>query len=240
VNILRPLRSLTWKHWAWATAIPVLIAITMPLQNFHQNWYWAQWRVLTSAPWFLFFSYTLLVAIAIAESTVAPDTGPPAWRYVVALGVATVIYATALGTFPDWLPSAPREIRAGQTVSGESAEPGTPARRINTMLTATGVMVNGGVAMWIYVGLRKSRRAARALAEAEIERSQAQRNLLAAQLVAAHAQVDPEFVLRTLEEVERTYETDAEQGDILLDEFIVYLRNAIPRLRGDEIVAATP
>jgi hypothetical protein len=48
------------------------------------------------------------------------------------------------------------------------------------------------------------------------------------------AQVDPAFVLQALENVERTYEEDPARGDILLDEFIAFLRDAIPRLRSDE------
>lgn len=56
-------------------------------------------------------------------------------------------------------------------------------------------------------------------------------------LVAANAQVDPAFVLRTLEEVERAYEVDTARGDVLLDRFIVYLRDAIPRLRTGETTA---
>jgi LytS/YehU family sensor histidine kinase len=63
--------------------------------------------------------------------------------------------------------------------------------------------------------------------------------LLAAQLVAANAQVDPAFVMTTLETIERTYEKDPVRADAQLDEFILYLRDAIPRLRNDEQPEAT-
>jgi hypothetical protein len=50
-------------------------------------------------------------------------------------------------------------------------------------------------------------------------------------LVAAHAQVDPAFVLQKIVDVERAYDIDPAPADILLDEFIAFLREAIPRLR---------
>jgi len=96
------------------------------------------------------------------------------------------------------------------------------------------VVIHGWIATFIYVRLRKSRRAARVLADAEIERAEAQRSLIAAQLMAAHAQVDPAFVLQALADIERTYESNPARADVLLDEFIVFLRDAIPRLRADE------
>jgi LytS/YehU family sensor histidine kinase len=95
-------------------------------------------------------------------------------------------------------------------------------------------VVHGWFATFIYVGLRNSRRAARALADAEVERSEAQRSLLAAQLLAAQSQVDPEFVMRTLEGIERIYEKEPAAADAQLDELIAFLRDAIPRLRSDE------
>ncbi|HZZ95133.1 MAG TPA: hypothetical protein VFE23_21420 [Usitatibacter sp.] len=237
MTFLRPVRELTWKHWAWATAIPILIAMTGPLRNFHQNWYWAHWRILSEAPWYLFFSYTMLVAIAIVEASAPGKTGPRMWRYLVALVAATAIYATALAAFPGLVLSPPKEIRSGETIvrGTGSAEDRSRERRNNLLLGVPGAMTNAWVATFIYVRFRKSRRAAQALADAEFGRSEAQRNLLAAQLVAAHAQVDPAFVLQKLEEVERAYEIDPARADDLMDEFIAFLRDAIPRLREERV-----
>ena len=230
MSIVRAWRALTWKHWAWATVIPIALAMTMPLQNFHQNWYWALWRFLFAVPWFLLFSYTLLVAIAVAESSAPTDRATPAWRYVVALVAASAIYVAALAAFPDWHQFAPREIRSGQELAplGQANE-----LRERTLRGAPARLAYGWFLTFIYVRLRNARCAARALARAEVERSEAQRRLIAAQLVAAHAQVDPVFVLQKLEEVERAYEDDPPRADILLDEFIAFLRDAIPRLRAE-------
>jgi hypothetical protein len=235
MSIVRPWRVLTWKHWAWATAIPIAISITLPVQQFHTNWYWAPWRILFHTPWLLFFSYTFLLAIAAAESSVPAGRGPPVGRYVAALIVATVLCVAAIGTFPDLIRAAPQQVIAGQTISPrwKTSPAKVEARRIELMMGFSGVLIYGWIATFIYVRLRKSRHAARALADAEIDRAEAQRILIAAQLVAAHAQVDPAFVLQALENVERAYESDPARGDLLLDEFITFLRDAIPRLRPD-------
>jgi hypothetical protein len=239
MSILRPLRTLTWKHWAWATAIPILIAITIPAQNFHQNWYWAPWRIVFTLPRFLLFSYAVLIAIAVAESSVPEGTAPRAWRYVVALLAASAVYVVAIASFPDLMRTAPREVRSGQTFTTNWRASPDRTSTTNLLIGAPGALSYGWIATFIYVRLRKSRLAARALADAEVERSEAQRRLLAAQLVAAHAQVDPAFVLQKLEDVERAYESDPVRADILLDEFIAFLRDAIPRLRAEEVVEAT-
>ena len=237
MSILRAWRALTWKHWAWATVIPIAIAITMPLSGYHTNLYWAPWRILFHAPWYLFFSYVFLLAIAAAESSVPSGAVPPARRYVAALAIATVLCVAAVGAFPDLVRRAPRQVTAGETVvkkkSTASPEELARARWINGTLGFSVVLVHGWIAAFIYLTLRKSRHAARALAQAEVERAEAQRRLIAAQLVAAHAQVDPAFVLQALENVERAYESDPARGDVLLDEFITFLRDAIPRLRTD-------
>jgi hypothetical protein len=237
MSLVRAWRTLTWKHWAWATVIPILIGITIPLQGFDTNWYWARERILYHVPWFLFFSYTFLLAIVLAESPANPEAQTPFGRYLLALGAATVLCVAALGAFPELVKAAPTQIVAGQTLLKKAQ--GTPeeqsrARRINAMLGFSHVIVHGWLATFIYVRLRGARLAARALADAELERAEAQRRLAAAQLVAVQARIDPAFILQTLEHVGRTYAVDPPRADILLDDFIAFLRDAIPRLRTDE------
>jgi hypothetical protein len=234
VSVLFALRTLTWKHWAWATAVPIAIVLTRTLQNFQPNLDWAQWVVIYRAPWFLLFSYSVLIAIAVAESSVPEGTAPRAWRYVMALMAASAVYVAALAAFPDLVGTVPQELRSGLVFRENWSASGDRTRTTNLLIGSVGTLSNCWIATFIYVRLRKARLAARALADAELERSEAQRRLIAAQLVAAQAQVDPDFVLQKLDDVERAYETDPSRADVLLDEFIAYLRDAIPRLRGEE------
>lgn len=234
MSILRALRTLTWKHWAWATAIPIALGLSRSLQNFQPNLNWALWVVTFRAPWFLLFSYSVLIAIAVAESSVPEGTAPRAWRYVLALLAASAVYVAALAAFPDLVRTVPRELRSGQVFRENWGASPDRSRTTNLLIGAAGALSSGWIATFIYVRLRKARLASRALADAEVERSEAQRRLLAAQLVAAQAEVDPAFVLQKLEDVERAYETDPARAEVLLDEFIAYLRDAIPRLRAEE------
>jgi LytS/YehU family sensor histidine kinase len=94
---------------------------------------------------------------------------------------------------------------------------------------------HGSLAMLIYARLRNSRRAALALAEAELGRSEAHRKLLASRLDAARAEVDPAYVIDRLEAIAREYEVDGAAADARLDQLIAFLRSAIPRLRSEEI-----
>jgi hypothetical protein len=239
--IARTWRILTWKHWAWATAIPVVVSVLLPLQDFDTNLYWAPWRVLFHTPWFLFISYAFLVAIALAEASVHGDRVPSASRYVVALVAASVVCMASLAAFPHLVRDAPRLVVAGQLIpdkKNRTPETRAEAHRLAAMLGLGALaLIHAWLATFIYVRHRNALRAARALADSEIERAEAQRSLLAAQLMAANAQVDPAFVLRTLDDVERAYVIDPERGDVLLDEFIAYLRNAIPRMRSGDPAA---
>jgi len=66
--LMRAWRRLTWRHWIWATAIGLAVTLSIPLQKFEVNLYWAPWRVIFGAPWMLLFAYVFLLAIVVAES----------------------------------------------------------------------------------------------------------------------------------------------------------------------------
>lgn len=245
MNIIAPLarawRILTWRHWAWATAIAVLVALSRPFPGFDTNWYWAHWRVIYETPWHLLIAYLFLAAIALAESSVPDIPGPSGWRYVAAITVASVACIAVAGALHDYFPNAPQQVTAGQTLpkrTHASPEAREKWHREFAIKGTTSMIVYGWLAAFVYVNLRRSRRATRSLNDAEVGRSEAQRSLLAAQLVVTQAQVDPAFVLRTLAAIERAYETDPLQADAQLDELITFLRDAIPRLRSEEAVPA--
>lgn len=235
--LARAWRILSWRHWAWAAAIAVLVSVAKPLQSFDTNRYWAHWQVIYDTPWLLLIAGLFLIAIALAEASVPDLPGPSAWRYVAAITVASAACVAIAGALHDHFPMAPQQVTAGQTLPKRTHA--TPEARVEwqrafAMKEVTSMVLYGWLATFIYVNLRKSRRATRALNDAEMGRSEAQRSLLAAQLVAAHAQVDPAFVLSTLEAIECRYDSDPAGADAQLDELIVFLRDAIPRLRSDE------
>jgi hypothetical protein len=72
---------------------------------------------------------------------------------------------------------------------------------------------------------------AAALRRGELARLRSERGLSTVRLAAMHAQVEPEFVLATLDTVERLYTRDLAAADRVLDALIQFLREATPQLR---------
>ena len=223
--------ALTWKHWAWATAIGLAVSLSIPLQKFEVNTYWALWRVIFGAPWLVLFAYVFLIAIVIAESSTTRFPWTSSWRYLAAVLMASTFCLALAAAFSDFIRMPPRE----ETQGVIAKKTGTPEvrQKLYAVLSVglTDGVLHGWLATFIYVYLRNTRLAARALADAEIRRSEANRRLLASQLESTHAEIDPEDVLLNLESIQRIYETDPAAADARMDQLIAFLRAAIPRLR---------
>jgi hypothetical protein len=72
----------------------------------------------------------------------------------------------------------------------------------------------------------------RAARTAELERADAQRNIMASRLQVLQARVEPELLFDALGDVRRAYLRDPEAAGALLDDLIAYLRAALPQMRG--------
>jgi hypothetical protein len=90
----------------------------------------------------------------------------------------------------------------------------------------------GGLAVLVYVRVRHLQRRQAEFARAELERADATRNVLRAELATLQAQVEPTFLFNALSQVEALYDRDARHADRLLDALIDYLHAALPTLRG--------
>lgn len=73
---------------------------------------------------------------------------------------------------------------------------------------------------------------ARKAREIELERVEAQRTVMASRLDVMRARVEPEFLFGALGEVRELYQKDQPVADQLVDALIVYLRAALPQMRG--------
>jgi hypothetical protein len=231
--LTRARHLLTWRHWAWATGLGALLGILVPLQNLHLNFYFTLWKMLYDTPFYVAFAWVFLLAIAGVEASVGPERWPSLWRYFTGAVVASLVCVELAWSLSDHFRLAPKRVISGG--SSNLTTTFSPQHRRTMAVFEVGFdgVVHGWLATFVYAGLRRSRRAARVLADAEIGRSEAQRTLVAARLLAAHAQVDPAFVMQRLETIERAYESDPSGADGQLDELIAFLRDAIPRLRSD-------
>jgi hypothetical protein len=96
--------------------------------------------------------------------------------------------------------------------------------------TGTTFFLGSGMAL-AFFARRHDRQVAQALHAAELARVDTQRRTLEADLQAMQAQVEPAFLLGTLEDVGRLHESDPETADQVLDALILFLRAALPHLR---------
>jgi hypothetical protein len=97
--------------------------------------------------------------------------------------------------------------------------------------SAAGFGLSGSLAVAVYMRFRSSQFAREMFNAAELERVEVSRAVLASQLAALQARVEPRFLLSTLAQVEALYDRDPEAGDRMLDGLIAYLHAALPQLR---------
>ncbi len=90
----------------------------------------------------------------------------------------------------------------------------------------------GGLAVFVYVRLRRLQRRQAEFERAELGRAGASRNVLRAQLAALQAQVEPTFLFNALSQIETLYDRDIGSASRMLDALIAYLHAALPALRG--------
>lgn len=83
-----------------------------------------------------------------------------------------------------------------------------------------------------YFSLRRDRKLAAALHAAEVERVTIERRTLESDLQAMQARVEPAFLLHTLRDVARLCVTDPKTSERALEELVIYLRAALPDMRG--------
>jgi hypothetical protein len=90
------------------------------------------------------------------------------------------------------------------------------------------------MALLYFAHLRRSReheQAAARLAAAQTAQRHARRRIVQARLQEVQARIDPQILFEMLDTVRLLYERDAALAENFLDELIVFLRAALPRLR---------
>ena len=157
-------------------------------------------------------------------------------RLIVYLGaaiVASVLTLAAAGLFHDYVYRVPVRIENGRLSPPFPKHLRVTASRNNAVIgLGLESSLYGLIGTLISGFLRRSRYTEEVFAQAERERALSAQRLTAARLAAGHAAVDPAVVIARLERIESIYETDGVRGDALMDELILQLREAIPKLHG--------
>jgi signal transduction histidine kinase len=94
------------------------------------------------------------------------------------------------------------------------------------------MVIGGGIAA-TYAFQQRALAAADHLHAAQIEQAALARRMLEARLQVMRAQIEPHFLFNTLANVKRLCRTDVGDGLTMLDNLILYLRAALPRLRDE-------
>ena len=90
------------------------------------------------------------------------------------------------------------------------------------------------MALLYFAHLRRSRgheQATARLAAAQTAQRNARRRIVQAHLQEVQARIDPQLLFEMLDTARRLYERDAARAESFLDELIIFLRAALPRLR---------
>ena len=90
-----------------------------------------------------------------------------------------------------------------------------------------GVLASAYFTMWERAHESKTR-----LRAAEIERQGIEQRVVESRLSVMKARVDPEFLFRTIGDVQRLYRGDVDAAEQRLEDLIAYLRAALPQMRG--------
>jgi hypothetical protein len=197
----------------------------------------------------------VMAFIAISSIFAAfPDmTASDRWQIVleiVASKFATVVMQLAVLHLAVLAPSAPRALHVlrfacmvllGAVVGASSflLTADAPSMRLGIVESpATGIwstlfqtLLMAAFLTYQHSGQLRSEEALRRLQQLQREQQAARRRLVETQLQAMQARVDPQMFFDVLDSVQRLYATDPPRAEALLDELIVFLRAALPRLR---------
>lgn len=233
--VLRAWRAITWRRWAWTTAIALVLFVVHAVGVLPAVLYapsvtssprvgWAVAKSTGMALMYVGAAYCLLLSVSVAEWGFQRRL-PPLRRYfaagLAACGAA-IVFEVALFTL----------------VPSISAQPTRPPILFDpqelrhwVVWSAANFALIGGLVLAVYVRFRSARIAREAFNAAELERVAASREVLASRLTAMQARVEPRFLLGTLAQVEALYQRDPPAGDRMLDALIAYLHAALPQLR---------
>lgn len=215
-----PSRLALWRAAQLAgaiTGVMAFIAISSIFAAFPEMTASDRWQIVLEIVASKFA--TVAVQLSVLHLAVLPSSAPLAPR--VLRFACMVLLGTIVGALPLLLLADAPSIRLGIV---ESPTTGFWSSLFQALLMAAFLAYQ-------HSGQLRSEEALRRLQQLQREQQAARRRLVEAQLQAMQARVDPPMFFDVLDGVQRLYATDAPRAEALLDELIVFLRAALPRLR---------
>jgi hypothetical protein len=93
-------------------------------------------------------------------------------------------------------------------------------------------LVTGLLAAAYFGTWERARQSASDLRRAQIDRQGMRQRMVESRLNVMKARVDPDFLFRMIGDVQRLYRSDVDAAERRLEDFIEYLRAALPQMRG--------
>lgn len=189
--------------------LPLVVAVSLPLPEVLA-------RVVASA--------TVMSTMAVVGVTLAQALALRGWPRTVAMVAGGVLSAVAMaGLSIVWRTFSPFGGMSGAVTSHVSTA---------MYLAWEYAAVATAVALF-YAAREREAQLASAARESELAQQRVQRTMMEARLAVLRASVEPEFLFAALEEVRGLYRRDGIAAAEMLDALIVYLRAALPQMRGE-------
>jgi len=179
-------------------------------------------------PWLLWefpgteFGFAALVVVAVTLGQAAPAEGWKRFALMCAAGFTAVALGAVWRAFMHEYFEWDFIVRLNVVTSLTSHL---------TTVAWTWCAITVGLTLF-YVTQEREALLARRAREAELERVEAQRSVMASRLDVMRARVEPEFLFGALADVRELYGKDRAVAEAMVDALITYLRAALPQMRG--------
>ena len=187
-------------------------------------------------------NFVPVFSLSPSEGSVFVGAGMPGWLFAALVFVVFTAFAVprlstrqlvlatlAVAAFITLIrAAAPNPFIALRTPWEQSSGPRPNAQPI---YLGWALLLYGGLFVAASALAHRAERTKALLGRAEIARSRSETLFSQAQLAGLQGSVDPTFLLRALDEMQRRYASDSAGADRLLDQLVAFLRLAMPGVR---------
>jgi len=220
---------------AWRGITPAQVAMTVALGCVHVLYVrivfvpWDEWTnssLLLEFAHEQFHVFPMLLAFVVADRVTGKDPNRRG-GYALAVVVGAAAGAILASLDSQWHGQFVWEF-APNTTTADGHE---TLRLDSTFWGFFEFSIMGGAIVWLVNDRRRARRARERMHGAELGRIAAAKRTVESELQAMQARVEPQFLFSTLAQVRDLSQSDPSRAARMLEELIVYLRAAMPKMR---------